>query len=82
MAIEERMQTLMKKRWNINIECKAKGREYELTYETQGSRIPQPGATQDEITMSFNMIHGIGNTLDELLTNLEKQVANIEGGKF
>lgn len=34
--IEEKLVDLMEDGWNISIECKAKGRNYELSYEVFG----------------------------------------------
>ncbi|PTY93078.1 hypothetical protein [Heyndrickxia sporothermodurans] len=80
MTTEERLQTLMQRGWNIQIECKGKWREFAMTYEASGYLIPRPGATQEEITRSFYPIHAYGNTLEELVTHLEIAAAKAEGG--
>jgi len=79
MTSEERLQTLMQRGWNIQIECKSKWREFALTYEASGHLIPRPGATQDEITLSFYPIHAYGNTFEELVAHLEIAAAEAEG---
>lgn len=70
MTAEERLQELMKLGYNIDIECKSINRVYALTYEAVGRKdgIICAGAA-------------VGNTLDELVTNLAESIKRFSGGK-
>lgn len=65
-TIEDRLKALMAAGWNIDIECKSSEREYALTYEGHASR--QGG---------WRQVHGTGETLTELLDELEDGAAMI-----
>jgi hypothetical protein len=62
--IEELLKQKMQEGWNIQIECKGKGRGYELTYEAYATYVGQT-----PIEKATNFRHGIGNTIEELIEN-------------
>lgn len=71
-----RIQELMAAGWDIRIECKGKGRSYEMTYEASGTQVLQDGMTNKEkMACLMTQVHAVGNTIDELLGKLEKQIA-------
>ena len=70
-----KLYQLMELGWNIQIECKGKGREYEMTFEATANRILSDEMTAKEKAYClFSSAHAVGNNLDELLANLEKQM--------
>lgn len=72
---EERLQALMKKGFDINIECKGIGRNFAMSYEASMKR-SSPIVPDGENHILWMMpSHAVGNTLDELLDKLE---ANLE----
>lgn len=77
-TIEERLQELMAKGYDIRIECKGLGRNFAMSYEASVSH-SSPVAPEGENRVTWVMMqsHAVGNTLDELLDKLE---ANF--GKF
>lgn len=74
MQLEEKLLTLMKKGWTIEINCAGKGKEDELTYKVKASRMPQPGDTQKLISLSFYPIYMEGKSLHQLIAELEKEI--------
>ena len=66
MTGEEKLLQKMQEGWNINIECKGKGRNYSLTYEATAYETGQPNCFNNILTSR----HAIGNTLSELICNL------------
>ena len=72
--IEERLKYLMNKEWNIIIECKGKGREYQLTYEAIARKVVPSDATPQELLRSVYPIHVVADTLEELLDILERKI--------
>ena len=61
---EQLLKQKMLEGWNIYIECKGKGRCYEMTYEATAHKVD---ASLEEKFYTVN--HGIGDTLEELLKN-------------
>lgn len=62
MDIEERLKKYMEDGWNIRIECKGKGRNYEMTYEGSALNVKD--------VRTFDQKHGTGNTIEEMLNNI------------
>ena len=82
MNMIEKLELLMQRGWNIGIECKGKGRTYEMTYEASASKVIGEDATNLEILKNVhNLAHSVGNTLDELIDALTLQIDRIEGKK-
>ena len=75
VSVEERLKELMAKGYDINIECKGIGRNFAMSYEATVKRsAPKP---EDKSDFSWLMVqsHAVGNSLNELLDNLEKNFA-------
>ncbi|MEK3955651.1 MULTISPECIES: hypothetical protein [unclassified Psychrobacillus] len=74
----EKLQQLMEAGWNIHIECKGKGRSYEMSFEATATKVfvemqdleKSPYAYLDR----FQPIHAVGNTMAELLLRLERKM--------
>lgn len=64
---ETLLKEKMKDGFNIGIECKGKGREYEMTFEGTASNLNTPF---DEKLFESMDYHGIGNSVEELLNNM------------
>lgn len=67
--IERLLKEKMVKGWNISIECKGKGREYEMTFEGIAYNVFDPIEAQIYQSSKY---HGTGNTIEELLKNMFK----------
>jgi hypothetical protein len=62
---EKMVRMKMEEGWNIQIECKAKGRNFEMSYEATAYNV------NDDYKMQvFNRKHGVGNTLIDLIASL------------
>lgn len=73
----------MQKGWNTTIECKAVGRVYAMTYEASAHQVLREDATTEEMVQAFYSTVAVGNTLDELVTNLENNITIRElGGAY
>lgn len=64
---ETLLKEKMKDGFNIGIECKGKGREYEMTFEGTASNLNTP--FNEKVLESFNY-HGVGNSIEELLNSM------------
>lgn len=62
---EELLSKCMSEGWNIHIECKGLGRNYEMTYEATAYKVNW--TPQEQI---FNKVHGVGDSIKELLKNM------------
>ncbi|MGD7046932.1 hypothetical protein FZC83_01740 [Rossellomorea marisflavi] len=74
-SVEERLQALMAKGYDINIECKGMGRSYSMSYEASVKRsAPKPN---DKSGFSWLVVqsHAVGNTLNELIDKLEENLS-------
>jgi hypothetical protein len=80
MSNEERLQRLMQRGWNITIECKSIGRVYAMTYEASAHKVPAEDTTTEGLIQAFYSAHALGNTMDELVTNLENNISIRETG--
>lgn len=70
-----RLNQLMEQGWNIHIECKGKGKGYEMTFEASARRVFNENMTHAEkITSMCRNTHAVGNTLSELLDVLEEKL--------
>lgn len=68
------LEELMAQGWNIHIECKGKGRGYEMTYEAQGQLVLGQYEAEKDILHNYGkMIHAVGDTFDELIEKLRTQ---------
>lgn len=75
MSEVNRLQKLMEQGWNIHIECKGKGRGYEMTFEASANRVLNENMSEAEKTASlYSNTHAVGNTLSELLDELERKI--------
>ena len=63
------IEKLMSEGWNINIECKGRGRTYEMTYEATMTKVGG-----DVISNFYTNHHAVGDSLDELARNLRKTI--------
>jgi len=61
---ESLLKEKMEEGFNLNIECKGKGRSYELTFEGSAYEVGKP--ITDTLT-DFAKYHGVGDTIEELL---------------
>lgn len=64
---ETLLKEKMKDGFNIGIECKGKGREYEMTFEGTASNLNTP--FNEKVLESLNY-HGVGNSIEELLNSM------------
>jgi hypothetical protein len=74
VMIEERLKKLMSLGWNIMIQCKGKGEAYQLTYEASAKLAIPRKATTEDLYRSMVKIEALGDTLEELITALEKKI--------
>lgn len=65
--VENLLKKKMSQGFDIGIECKGKGREYEMTFEGTASSVNTPPG--DRFFESV-LYHGVGNTIEELLNNM------------
>jgi len=72
--MDERLKKLMESGWNITIHCKGKGEAYQLTYEASARRAIPRKATTEDLYRSMVKFEVIGDSLEELVTALEKKV--------
>lgn len=80
MNAVEQLEELMREGWNINIECKAKGRVYEMTYEAHGGWVVSEDASTDEHVEAFyKQIHAVGDTFEEVVANLKAGATQSQG---
>ncbi|QST02491.1 hypothetical protein IMZ31_23870 (plasmid) [Pontibacillus sp. ALD_SL1] len=63
----DEIEKLMAEGWNIVIECKGKGRVYEMTYEATMKKVGG-----DPIEQFYTKHHAFGSSLDEIARNLRK----------
>lgn len=72
----DKLYQLMERGWNIGIECKGKGRNYEMTFEATASKVVTDDMTKEEIVdCMYNHIHTVGDTLEEILDNLTVSIS-------
>ena len=77
MTSVEKLLRLMEQGWNIHIECKGKGRVYEMTFEAIANRVITDEMPEDEKVRAFYpTLPVFGATFDELIDKLEKQLIN------
>lgn len=75
MSEMEKLTQLMGQGWNINIECKGKGRKFEMTFEAVARKVLVPGmTTSEQISSMVNQVHAVGNTMKQVLENLESKM--------
>lgn len=63
------IEKLMAEGWNIQIECKGKGRKFEMSYEATMKKVH--GDIRETYLTNH---HAVGKTLDELALNLRKTI--------
>lgn len=67
----EKLHRLMERGWNIGIECKGKGRNFEMTFEATANKIVTDDMSQKEVKdCMFNVIYTVGDTLEEIVDSL------------
>jgi hypothetical protein len=66
--VEDTLQHYMAQGWNIHIECKGKGREYALTYETSAAPVGKTMLDND-----WTYLHAVGDSLYEAVCNLFRE---------
>ena len=64
---EDLLKQKMTEGWNISIECKGKGRTYEMSYEGSAYMV---GSDITERIYRYAEHHAVGDTLEELLNNM------------
>jgi hypothetical protein len=69
---------IMEMGWNVFLECKGRGREYEMTFEATASKVYQEGMTLEESMKSFYPVHAVGNTIEEIVEKLKYSIAEWE----
>lgn len=71
----DKLYQLMEQGWNIHIECKGKGRNYEMTFEATANKVIREDMTSAEkISCLYTSAHAVGDNLKELLDNLEEKL--------
>ena len=68
---EEILKQKMAEGWNIFIECKGKGRNYDMSYEGFAYRV---GSIMGERQGQSMLTHAVGDTLEEFLINMFSKV--------
>lgn len=63
----KRLNELMEQGWNIFIECKGLGREYEMTFEATAHRVVTVEMTNEDKVKAFYPIHAVGKDFTELI---------------
>lgn len=75
----EDFHRIMEKGWNINIECKGKGREYEMTFEATATKVVSDDSTTDDFFYwSLYPIHAVHDNLKSLLAIIYEKVLEKE----
>jgi hypothetical protein len=75
MSEIDKLTQLMGQGWNINIKCKGKGRNFEMTFEAVAQKVLVPGmTTPEQISCMVNQVHAVGNTMKQVLENLESKM--------
>lgn len=75
MSEIDKLTQLMGQGWNINIECKGKGRNFEMTFEAVAQKVLVPGmTTSEQISCMVNQVHAVGNTMKQVIENLESKM--------
>lgn len=75
MSEIDKLTQLMGQGWNINIECKGKGRNFEMTFEAIARKVLVPGmTTSEQISCMVNQVHAVGNTMNQVLEKLESKM--------
>lgn len=69
-----KLYKLMEDGWNIYIECKGKGREYEMTFEAKANKTISSNMDMEENVKYFYTIHVVSDTLDGLIENLVNKI--------
>ena len=64
---EDLLKQKMGEGWNISIECKGKGRVYEMSYEGNAYKV---GSDFKDRPAQYFYYHGVGNTIEDLLNNM------------
>lgn len=65
----------MERGWNIGIECKGKGRTYEMTFEATANKVVTDDMTKEEmVECMYNHIHTVGDTLEEIVDSLTQAI--------
>lgn len=70
----DHLYKIMESGWNIHLECKGKGREYEMSFEASAYKITTNDMSEDDEIMAFYPIHAVGDTLEEITDSLMKQI--------
>lgn len=65
------LMKMMERGWNIQLECKGKGREFEMTFEAGASKVFSVGKEKD-FPYPMNL-YATGNSIEELMTELVRQ---------
>jgi hypothetical protein len=75
MSEIDKLTQLMGQGWNINIKCKGKGRNFEMTFEAVAQKVLVPGmTTPEQISCMVNQVHAVGNTMKQVLEKLESKM--------
>ena len=72
--MDSRLKEVMKLGYDVMVECKGKGRVYEMTYEATARKVLPQNPTNDDIVNSFKTYHTVGDTLAEVGENLYQQI--------
>ncbi|MFS0657423.1 hypothetical protein AB1L07_02195 [Niallia alba] len=70
----DHLYKIMESGWNIQLECKGKGREYEMSFEASAYKVVTSDMSEDDKIMAFYPIHAVGDTLEEITDSLLKQI--------
>lgn len=71
----DKLYQLMERGWNIGIECKGKGRTYEMTFEATANKVVTDDMTKEEmVECMYNHIHTVGDTLEEIVDSLTQAI--------
>ncbi|PLS18968.1 hypothetical protein CVD28_00780 [Bacillus sp. M6-12] len=79
----ESLKKLMEMGYNVGIECKGKGRVYEMSFEATATRIQQEDEEYKDYVLStiYNHFHAVGDTVEEVSAGLLEQVIKAKSVK-
>lgn len=75
------LQAIMASGWDVHIECKGKGRTFDMTYEANAKKVIEDVVTASifEKMLSLCPINVVGDTMHECITQLQQKITQVEG---
>lgn len=74
--MNDSMAKLMEAGYNIFLECKGKGRVYEMTFEgTLSKAVPDKPTIEELVEGVYTLAHAVGNSVEDVCDQLLEQVS-------